>query len=204
MPYQKSLLDPFLESPDPNLLNQEFRERLERLIESCQNHHVEVRLGCGLRGPGTQAKMWCRSRSSEEVLARTKMIGQVAPRLMAFMESDGVKGPLQTCALPGASWHQWGEAADVYYVVNGSAVWGATVAKYVEKACGIVGLYCGTKLNMHTRKHHVQLRPEISPILLRTVYPSWADIEAEMASRFNLDLSENSPDTPEKNCYTIK
>jgi len=77
-----------------------------------------------------------------------------------------------TKALPGNSWHQWGEAVDCDPVHNRGI--------YGEEARRL-GLTCGDRWAGLHDPRHVQLRPESSP---RANGMTWPIIDAEMQKRF--------------------
>lgn len=90
--------------------------------------------------------------------------------------------------MPGLSWHQWGEAVDCFWSLNGSAEWSAST-----KADGINGyrIYASFAKDMgldaggfwHSFKDwpHVQMRSAGSPI---SAGMTLAEIDAEMHNRF--------------------
>ena len=78
-----------------------------------------------IRSPFLQAKYWCQSRSVSEIdTAITELRQKKANFLVSCIEAVGpIEGPKITNALPGYSWHQWGEALDCFWQVNGKANW---------------------------------------------------------------------------------
>lgn len=82
----------------------------------------------GLRDPLTQARLWRQSRAREQIERRILTLRKEgAPYLASCLEKVGPQhGPHVTNALPGLSWHQWGEALDCMWVVSGKAVWSHT------------------------------------------------------------------------------
>lgn len=110
---------------DLSKLNPEFKDKVEKLLARCRQHGVEMRPNAGLRDPFEQGRLWRQSRSIEEI---KKMIDtlekQGAPFLAECIRSAGPQhGTHVTDALPGFSWHQWGEALDCFWVINGAAEW---------------------------------------------------------------------------------
>lgn len=142
-----------------------------------------------LRTPLEQAKLWRQSRSTEQIQAeilRLKTAG--APYLAKCIEKAGPQsGSPVTNALPGLSWHQWGEAVDCFWVVNGVAEWSA-----VKKIGGVngyqvyaaqaklLGLTAGGFFTSLKDWPHVQLDAAGSPLGRLSL----VQIDAEMKLRF--------------------
>jgi len=108
-----------------NLLIPEFREKVEHLLENCRHQGVIMEPYCTLRDPYTQARLWRQSRSTAVIQKKIYELKENgAPFLAHCIESVGPQsGPHATNAIPGLSWHQWGEAIDCYWSVKGSPVW---------------------------------------------------------------------------------
>lgn len=179
---------PLIESNKIELLVPEFAEKLILLIEACEKDHLKVVTGCTLRGPAKQGEMWCRSRSVGEVLAKKKLIYNLSPPLSSFLSDSFCRlGPPMTHHLPGQSWHQWGEAADLCALVNDKAIWNGSTAVKIADAAEKVGLYHSVYEDTWMpsyRKWHVQLRKHETPLLIRDFCNNWTDLEREMAKRF--------------------
>lgn len=77
------------------------------------------------RSPWEQARLWRQSRGSAEIhRAVAQLEREGAPFLANVILSVGPQhGRWATNALPGQSWHQWGEALDCFALVDGRAVW---------------------------------------------------------------------------------
>src|SRR5262245_8068321 len=106
----------------------DFRKKVETLIQSCRQGGVEMRPITAIRTSFEQAKLWRQSRTREEIqekIGALKAAG--APFLAHCLESVGPQnGAHVTNAVPGLSWHQWGEAVDCMWVVDGHAEWSTT------------------------------------------------------------------------------
>ena len=111
-----------------------------------------------------------------------------APFLAHCLELAGPQnGKLATRAIPGLSWHQWGEAIDSFWVVDGAAEWSTTkqidgqngYRVYAEEASKL-GLDAGGLWRRFKDWPHVQLRSEPSPLGAMTL----VQIDAEMSRRF--------------------
>ncbi len=183
------MLSPFIQSRDHLLLEPKFLEKLQQLIARCEAERIQLKIGTGIRGPGAQGWMWCRSRSAFEVEQKCRIIKVSAPTMASFLRQEfAALGPPMTESLPGQSWHQWGEAADVYAAVGDAAAWSGTPARIVRELCKEVGLYHGLGFHMSRRHWHVQLREEMTPLMVRGLCDSWADVEAEMLKRFDVNI----------------
>lgn len=174
---------------DINQLVPEFIPKVQQLLQNCQAQNVIMRPYFTIRDPFTQGKFWRQSRSSEEVQQKiTDLKNQGADFLAFCIESVGPQsGSPVTNAIPGLSWHQWGEAVDCFWVVNNQAEWstrklvngqnGYAVYAAQAKAIGITpgGLWPTLK-----DWPHVQLRSANSPL---TVF-SIQQIDAAMKEKF--------------------
>ena len=175
---------------DLNQLVPALKERAGELLAVCQARGAIMRPYCTLRSPFDQARLWRQTRSSEEVQAQQAEFRQAGAEFLAFcLESVGPQqgaGPHVTKALPGFSWHQWGEALDCFWLVDGQAVWSTTSLRegingyriYAEAAEDL-GLAAGGLWPRFKDWPHVQLRPE-GPAR----YYSLEQIDQEMKTRF--------------------
>jgi peptidoglycan LD-endopeptidase CwlK len=113
-----------------------------------------------------------------------------APRIAELLKSEyaGLSYP-GSYHLPGQSWHQWGEALDVYAVVGGKAIWEGSAARLIAEICKEVGLYHSYNEKVwepKSRHWHVQLRKKETPMLIRGLADSWSEVEQEMLKRFEV------------------
>lgn len=175
---------------DLGLLVPDFGKTCRELIKNCQARGIEMRPNEGLRNPWTQAKYWRQSRSIQEINSRiAKLKAAGAPFIAHMIDSVGPQhGPPVTNAVPGASWHQWGEALDCFWVVDGHAEW-STKKKinglngyrtYAEEAKKL-GLEAGGYWSSIKDWPHVQKRAAATPIANGL---TWPQIDAEMRARF--------------------
>ena len=167
----------------------ELRSQAITLIEKCRARGIEMRPYETLRTPLEQGKIWRQSRTTQEVHAMIAKLRNDGAEFLAFcIESVGPQsGRHVTDAPPGLSWHQWGEAFDSFWVVNGDAEWssgrkinglnGYQVYAQEAKQMGLTpgGLWSNFKV-----WPHVQLKPARSP---RDVL-SLTDIDKIMKERF--------------------
>lgn len=167
----------------------ELKAKVEQLLENCRRRGIDMRPSTGLRTPREQAVLWRQSRSIEEI---TRKIAELhaagANHLAKVLKDAGAQsGRDVTGAIPGLSWHQWGEAVDCFWLVDGKAEWSTT-----RKINGLNGyhLYAdeAEKLGLTAGGHwprrkdwpHVQLRAEDNPGKLFSL----TEIDATMRQRF--------------------
>jgi len=126
----------------------------------------------GVRSPFGQARYWRRSRTDEETWKEIRRLEESGASFLAHcIESVGPQeGKQVTNALPGYSWHQWGEALDCFWWVNNEMVWDTELlvdglngyAVYGEEAKKL-GLDCGLYWSSFVDAPHVQLRSTAGP-----------------------------------------
>ena len=173
-----------------NKLTPEFRIKVSQLLEQCKNNQgIEMYPNEGLRDPFKQAKFWRQSRPTNEIQAKiTELKTQGALFLAHCIDSVGPQdGPHVTNAIPGLSWHQWGEALDCFWLVDGKAEWSETRLVngkngfhiYANLAPG-AGLTAGGLWPHFKDWPHVQLSESSSPLDRFTLQ----QIDAEMRNRF--------------------
>lgn len=106
-------------------INPEFNIAVRNLLDACSAAGIEMRPIYAVRSPWEQARLWRQSRSSEEIQAKLKDLRASGGAWIAdCIESVGPQsGRESTNALPGYSWHQWGEAVDCAWIVNKKAEW---------------------------------------------------------------------------------
>jgi len=174
---------------DLNLLVPDFRAKVQLLLTKCQQRGIEMRPNEGLRDPLKQAKYWRQSRTKQQIDARIAQLQAAgAPFLADCLSRVGPQnGAHVTNSVPGFSWHQWGEALDCYWVVNGEAEW--SLKRTVNGLNGYMvyaaeahklGLEAGLYWQSFVDAPHVQLRASGNPGYEYSV----AQINSEMAQRF--------------------
>lgn len=114
-------------SRDITALDTGFQGRIQELLSECRARGIEMRPFHTLRDPFEQARLWRQSRSSSEIQAKLRQLRKKgAPFLAHVIESVGPQhGEPVTNAIPGLSWHQWGEAIDCYWLLRDRAEWSA-------------------------------------------------------------------------------
>jgi peptidoglycan L-alanyl-D-glutamate endopeptidase CwlK len=176
---------------DPTLakfhLDPTFAAKLSTLLQACRDQGLDFRVSQGLRTPAVQAQYYCswnkRSPADiDKVIAKLKADG--APWTAELMRHyrDIPRIPSwRTNALPGAGWHQWGEAVDAYCYRNGVMVSNGGDPAYAAyaKAAEKLGLTAGLHFSQPDAGH-VQLRKAGGATAIYT----WAHIDDEMQARF--------------------
>ena len=197
MPSQTQPLPLSIESRDINFLVPLLRERVEQLTERCKSRGIVLGIGTTIRGPDIQARLWCRSRTPEDVKRRRDFISKSAPRIAALLKPEYAGlGPQMTSHPPMSSWHQVGEAVDVYVNVGGKAIWDGSTALAIAGLCKEIGLphsYNEKTWEVKSRHWHVQLRRAETPFMVRGLFDSWADAERAMLEKFDLTSAGAAP-----------
>jgi len=164
-----------------------FGAKLKSLLAACTQANVTMRPYFGLRDPVTQGRLWRQSRDTSLIvaeIAKLKAIG--APFLAHCLDKAGpANGTWATNAVPGNSWHQFGEAMDCVWMRNGAECWSESLDGdnngyqiYMRKA-STYGL-TAIGLTMGKDFGHVQLRPQGAPDDLW----GWSQIDTMMKSKF--------------------
>jgi peptidoglycan LD-endopeptidase CwlK len=112
-------------SRDLNLLQISFREKVEVVLAECQHRGITMTPYATMRTPHQQARLWRQSRTSAEIQERVQWLRENgAPYLASVIEEVGPQfGKKVTNAIPGLSWHQWGEAVDCFWNRDDRAEW---------------------------------------------------------------------------------
>lgn len=175
---------------DLQLLAPAFAAKVSKLLQKCKSQGYELRPYAGLRHPIEQAKLWRQSRPIEEIRAKIAFFESGGARFLASCIRDAgpQNGGHVTDAPPGFSWHQWGEAVDAFWVVDGKAQWSTKVLVngkngyrvFAEVATGM-NLTAGGLWPRLKDWPHVQLRAANSPAKAMTLL----EIDAQMKARFS-------------------
>lgn len=177
-------------SRDLNDLTPEFKTKVEALLSACQASDYRMKPFFTLRTPFDQAKLWRQSRSQKEVDHMLKRLDEhKADFLIHCIESVGSQhGRPVTRVIPGFSWHQWGEAIDCFWELDGRAEWSSRkkindkngYRNYADIAKEI-GLTSGGFWRTFKDWPHVQMQQTSNPGLVFSV----EDINQEMIRRFS-------------------
>jgi hypothetical protein len=176
----------------------EFRDKVDPLLVSCEKQGVTMRPFFTERPPWAQARIWRSTRSTLEVTRATERLKANGASYLAEVllmvgpqYSPPSAGRHLTYALPGLSWHQWGEALDCFWLLNNQAEWSVKKVAdigggqkingyflYADEAVQAGFLSAG--LSWGWDWPHVQLRSFSSP---RDVF-SWESIDSQMLAKF--------------------
>jgi peptidoglycan LD-endopeptidase CwlK len=113
-------------STDLNDLVPEFRAKVVAALKALADESLVFRPYFTLREPVTQARLWRQSRSKAVVDQQVADLRAQGCDFIAacFDKAGPADGPWATNALPGQSWHQYGEAVDCFLVdASGNPVW---------------------------------------------------------------------------------
>jgi peptidoglycan LD-endopeptidase CwlK len=163
-----------------------FHDKLLLLEAACLDDGVTVRAYYGLRDPVEQGRLWRQSRSSADVEAAIDKLEQQGAPFLAdcLAAAKSTTGPWATNALPGQSWHQFGEGMDYTWIVNGEVDWTVNLtdpkngyATLIRNA-PIVGLVSGVSFKDYG---HVQKRTGGSPMAYGM---TMIEIDAAMKAKF--------------------
>lgn len=170
-----------------------FHAKLVQLEARCEIKGVIIRAYFGVRDPVTQCKLWRQSRS--DIIVDQK-VAELRAEDCNFLADCLVKAgpqgthPKVTNAIGGLGWHNWAEAMDYEWIVNGQVNWSTTDGgdangyKILAATTAEVGLHSGIGWGDND---HVQLRAAGSPI---DAGLSMQEIDAAMNVKFgNLIVS---------------
>lgn len=179
---------------DKRNLVPEFSSRVDHLIASARKIGVELRLGTGLRHPQFQADMWCSSRTVHVIQRRIDLLTKAGAPTLASMLSTHLAGsvPYETTEhLPGQSWHQWGMAADLYFVAGNTAQWTGPLFRMISSLINAADLIHYTNHEtLFGKPHHVQLNRHVSAFDSRQFLEGWADAESRLLRAFRITKLE--------------
>jgi hypothetical protein len=134
------------------------------IINMADKHGINVVPYFGLRSLEEQAKLWRQSRPTAVINAKIEeLIDKGAPYLASIIRKVGPSNGFHvTNAIPGFSWHNWGEGIDFYVEENGSAVWDGKDHRYEILAVEAVelGLTSGYYFKTIFDPGHIQLRKQ--------------------------------------------
>lgn len=168
----------------------QFRTLVSDLLQACAANGVTMVPTESVRTPAQQARYWRQSRSIIEINNAIAMLRQNGASYLAdVLHSVGPQnGDEVTKVLPGNSWHQWGEAIDCFWEVDGRAEWSTTrkingvngYQVYAREAKKL-GLTAGLLWPRFKDAPHVQLRSDDNPISSGL---TWPKIDQTMRERF--------------------
>lgn len=179
----------YIMSRDLNDLESGFKASVVELIGLTGDAGYTMRPYFTLRTPFEQAKLWRQSRPIEEINIEVSRFENAGADFLAFcLDSVGPQnGDPVTNALPGYSWHQWGEAVDCFWLVNGKAVWssrkkinGKNGYRVYANTAVSMGLTSGGFWSSLKDWPHVQLRKTSSPKSVFSIH----QINEQMSNQF--------------------
>ena len=160
-----------------------FGDQIEGILYDLLKEGFHLRPFYTQRTVWEQAKLWRQSRTFVEIGNAAEMLAREnAPWLAEVLMGVGPQqGLWATNALPGQSWHQWGQAVDCFVVdEQGRAIWYRDHPGYqryaaIAKEKGLnAGAYWRRRDVVHVQKQFKSIR---------TLF-TWADIHKEMKERF--------------------
>lgn len=107
---------------DIKTLDSSFAGKAQELLDLCAKNGLIVRPTFFRRSLSVQAKLWRQSRATSIIKAKIDELKNIdCGYLAGILDSVGPqRGPRVTNALPGLSWHNWGQAMDVvFFSLNG-------------------------------------------------------------------------------------
>jgi peptidoglycan L-alanyl-D-glutamate endopeptidase CwlK len=163
---------------DLNTLVPEFKAKVEQLLANCKTAGYPMSPNYAIRKPVDQAKLWRQSRSGAVVQQKIDDLRAQGCDFLAdaIVAAGPQNGPHVTNAIPGLSWHQWGEALDCVWIVDGKDNWSLDLkvngkngyAVYADQAEAI-GLNAGGHWVSFKDWPHVQLRSAANPLNVMTL-----------------------------------
>jgi hypothetical protein len=177
---------------DPSLkgfgLDPRFAQKLTTLLQACRERGHDFRISQGLRTPKTQARYYCQweQRSPQAIDQQIEKLTASGAHWTASILQEYrniTRTPKWlTNALPGAGWHQWGEAADCYCFRGGKLIGNGSDPSYAVYAdlAEEIGLTAGLRFSKPDAGH-VQLRSQGGATYVYT----WSHIDEVMKSRFS-------------------
>lgn len=171
-------------------LSVQFRIKAKKLIERCFQRGAFMYPVESVRHPMLQAMYWKQSRSIEETSEKIKELRKLGAYYLAdcirHVKSNSAASRI-TNAIPGLSWHQWGEAIDCIWIPENKPIWDINIEINHINGYQIYGeeakkleLDCGIYWNDFIDALHVQLRHVSSPEMIYSI----KHINNEMKRRF--------------------
>lgn len=168
----------------------EFADKVQEVMIKCAEKNIMLCYWEGVRRPETQGRYWSSSRSKQQVVEKIDELKEKgALFLAACIPANNLKQENKiTEAIPGCSWHQWGEAVDLVWLVNGKPCWSTELLVnaingyrvYAEVAVSL-GLESGFFWEFQDACH-IQFRAASTPLQIYTIQ----EINRQMVTRFTM------------------
>lgn len=133
-------------SIDITTLCSDFSPKVSQLLDLCKKQDVIMIPYYGIRTLQDQAKLWRQSRHREEINTQiANLRSKQCDYLADVIESVGIvpMGKWATNAIPGLSWHNWGQAVDCFAFIDGKASWDTKDYGLYGRMANYVGLKWG-------------------------------------------------------------
>jgi peptidoglycan L-alanyl-D-glutamate endopeptidase CwlK len=156
-----------------NTLVPEFRTIVDQLLQNCSDAGYPMQPTFAIRTPVEQGALWRQSRTGDEVAQQIQKLRDQGAGFLAdcIVAAGPQSGEHVTNALPGMSWHQWGEALDCVWIVNGKQNWSTDLLVNGKNGYSVyaglakdLGLNAGAFWKSFKDWPHVQLRKAAGPL----------------------------------------
>ena len=160
---------------DFTLLDPLYAPLVQHLVSNCKTAGYALVPYYGYRTLEQQAILWRRSRHVDEVNEKIESLkSQYCDYLASILEGVGPQpmGPWATDAIPGFSWHNWGQAVDFYWLMdNKNVCWDGKGVGYkvLGQQADLLDLRWGGNFSSPDYGH-VQLNHQEVPDLYDTKY----------------------------------
>lgn len=162
-----------------DVLDSEFNDIVKSLLKNCLEKGIHMEPYEKLRSPYVQAIYWKQGRSKQEIKKTLKFLSNEKAHFLlnCIEEAKRMEGLIITNALPGCSWHQWGEAIDCCWIDGNKKIWDIQTLDsngingykiYAEEAYKL-GLDAGFYWEKFTDAAHVQYQSYASPLNIYTM-----------------------------------
>ncbi len=113
-------------SRDLSLLQPKFKDKIDLILFNCKKEGYILTPFCTERNPWEQARLWRKSRTTEQVKKKISFLNSKKAYFLArVLDEVGPQkiGGWKTNSLPGTSWHQFGMAIDCFLEIDKRACW---------------------------------------------------------------------------------
>lgn len=160
-------------------LTPETHEKCEQVIAGCKARGVDLLVYCTFRSLTDQAELFRHGRTSWEIRDALQNRRPDERLVKDLINAESIPGARVTNALPGYSFHQYGEAFDAAPMKNGKILWMQSSLEWqiygdeVRKA----GLFwAGDWKGIFVEFPHSQLRAESNPLKVYTTEQAVAEL----------------------------